>query len=138
MLATLGFPSMSAQRDPCTGIEKDAVKARNWDSVYRTYKRYEGCENVAAGEGFSEAVARILVDQWSTLPRVAKLGARNADFRRFVLGCINATLDMKDVERIKALANSSCPRRLDAVCRDLVRQADAAFEEDRHYREKKE
>ena len=127
---------------PCTPIEyrrtQDvASRPRTWDALYRVYKRYGRCEDTDASEGLSESVARILVDHWSTLPRLAELSVDRA-FIRFVLGHINASLDTKDVHRIGDMAVKSCPAGLDRLCADIEKQVHAAEAEDTSYRKPKE
>jgi len=123
---------------PCSDTENrqaENEEPRRWDELYRVYKQYGRCNNVSAAEGFSESVARILVDHWDTLPRLARLSA-NHGFRRFVLGHVDATLDMEDVRRISVKATESCPQGLRPLCRDLKVQADAAIDEDASYHHK--
>lgn len=74
---------------------------------------------------------------YDTLPRLAKPAASDSGFRKFVLSHVNATLDMKDVERIREKANAACPDRLHSFCADLKREADAAIEEDANARQRK-
>jgi hypothetical protein len=74
-----GFDPLEMRR-----AEAEAAELRSWDALYRSYKLYGRCNNVDAAEGFSESVARILVDHWATLPRLAKLADSDAAFRRFV------------------------------------------------------
>jgi hypothetical protein len=127
---------------PCTDAEsrrseEEADSLRSWDALYRSYKLYGRCNNASAAEGYSESVARILVDHWGTVRRLAKLVERNAGFRRFVLSHIDATLDMKDVEKIAARATKSCPQGLRPLCSNLKKEADAAIKEDADYEQKK-
>jgi hypothetical protein len=131
-----------AQQLPCTEaenrrVEDEAVKLRSWDALYRSYKLYGRCNNVIADEGYSESVARTLVEHWATLPRLAKLAENDAGFRRFVLGHVDATLDMKDVGQIRAKAKDACPPNLRPLCADLQKQADAALDEGSYYRQEK-
>lgn len=108
-------------------VEKEAVKLRTWDALYDSYRRYRHCENVDAAEGYSESKARVLVDHWDTLPRVAQLINRDNTFRSFVR--VDATMDTADVEKIKQNATHNCPAGLNALCRELIRTADQAIEE---------
>jgi hypothetical protein len=103
---------------------------RTWEALYKSFRLYGYCDDGAVGEGYSESVARILVDHWNTLPRLASLARENADFRRFVLKHVDATLDMKDVEKIRKRAITQCPEGLHALCNDLTKQAEAALKED--------
>jgi len=98
--------------------EEGSDRLRSWDSLYRWYKLYGRCNNVSAAEGVSESIARVLVDHWTTLPRLARLASIDAGFRRFVMDGVNATLDMSDIEQIKA-KTTTCPKSLVRLCGDL-------------------
>lgn len=123
-----------AQLQPCTDAEgkralSEAVTLRTWDALYKSYGLYRNCDDGAVGEGYSESVARVLVDHWSTLPRLAYLARKDPDFRHFVLTHVDATLDMKDVEKIRGNADSHCPNELRKLCRDLREQAKSALQD---------
>jgi hypothetical protein len=107
----------------------EAVTLRSWDALYKSYKSYRHCDDGAIGEGYSESVARILVDHWSTLSRLAQLGNKDAEFRAFVVRHIDATLNMDDVEKIKTRAKAQCPNALRTLCSDLAKHADSALKE---------
>jgi hypothetical protein len=104
--------------------EVDAEMPRSWDDLYKSYTLYRRCDDGAIGEGYSESVARILVDHWKTLPRLAQLASKDADFRRFVLKHVDETLVMEDIQRIKANAENRCPIGLRDLCHDLRKQPD--------------
>jgi hypothetical protein len=70
-----------------------------------------------------------LVDHWNTLPRLAALVKLDPLFRKFVLGHVDATLNMTDVEKIKDKAEKQCPLGLGGLCGDLKKQAEAALKE---------
>jgi len=116
-----------SQQRPCPTL---LPTLRTWDALYKSYASYRSCDDGFVGENYSESVARLLVDHWNTLPRLASLARENVDFRRFVLKHVDATLDMKDVEKIKAEAKTQCPQGLRALCDDLGKQADSALKED--------
>jgi hypothetical protein len=116
-----------AQQRPCPTL---LPVVSTWDALYRSYKSYRSCDDGFVGENYSESVARILVDRWNTLPRLGALARKNADFRRFVLKHVDASLDMTDVEKIKVKARTQCPQGLRILCDDLGKQADSALKED--------
>jgi hypothetical protein len=129
------FGVAQAQQKPCRTsdllkAENEAVTLRSWDALHKSYRLYARCDDVDAEEGYSESVARILVDHWETLPRLSQLAAKDARFRRFVIGHVDATDDMADVHKIQANATLHCPADLARLCKDLQIQADAAIEED--------
>ena len=128
------FSAFAQAQPACTEAEnrrseEEASTIRAWDALYRSYTLYARCNNVAAAEGYSESVARILVDHWNTLPRLAALGTRNRNFRVFVLDHVDATLDMKDVETIRSKARTVCPNGLRSLCAELSKRANTAMEE---------
>jgi hypothetical protein len=124
-----------AQKRPCTKAEgrralDEAVMQRSWDTLYMSFKSYRQCDDGAISEGFSESVARVLVDHWKTLPQLARLAGRDSQFRAFVIGHIDTTLNMDDVKKIRRNAQRQCPTGLRTVCDDLARQADSVLKED--------
>jgi hypothetical protein len=102
---------------------------RSWEELYRSYRLYRRCDDGAIGEGYSESVARILVAHWNTLAQLARLAKKDAEFQTFVMGHVDATLNMDDVEIIKRNAKTKCPTGLRAFCNDLAKQADSALKE---------
>jgi hypothetical protein len=126
-----------AQERPCTVPESEiAMKEalgppfQAWDALYKSYKLHGNCDDGIMAENYGESVARILVDHWSTLPRLASLARKNTDFRHFVLKHVDATLDMKDIEKIRTKAERQCPKGLHTLCDDLRKQATSALKED--------
>jgi len=107
----------------------EADSIRTWDALYKSYRTYRKCDDGAIGEGYSESVIRILADHWGTLPRLDKLGKQNADFRRFVIRHVDATLNADDVVLVERKAKTTCPNRLNKLCYDLAKQAQAALED---------
>jgi hypothetical protein len=119
-----------AQSRPCTEAEAQRADAavdtlNSWDRLYQWYKTYRGCDNGGPSEGYSEAVARNLVDRWQTLPRLAELMQKDKLFEGFVLKHLNQTLNDDDLKKISSNAESRCPAGLRRLCGDLKRQAEA-------------
>jgi hypothetical protein len=143
VICALSSGTAQAQQQPCNKAEyqqaeKEAVSLRSWDALYKSYRLYGHCNDVDAAEGYSESVARILVDRWETLPRLSKLVEKDKSFRDFVLGHVDATLDMNDVQKIHARAIQHCPAGLRELCKNLQKQAKTAIEEDASVGHKKQ
>jgi hypothetical protein len=124
------------QQKPCTEaerlqVEKEAVTLRTWDALYKSYRKFRHCDDVDAQEGYSESEARILADRWETLPRLAQLIDVDKSFGRFV--GLDATMDMKDVAKIRVNAVKRCPAGLARICSKLKKDADEAIAEDAYY-----
>jgi hypothetical protein len=115
-----------SQSESCPTIMHDL---HTWDALYTSFKSYRQCDDGAVGEGYSESVARILVDRWNTLPQLSRLVRKDTEFRPFVLKHVDATLDIRDVRRIRTDARTRCPAGLNEICNDLTKQADTALRE---------
>ena len=131
-----------SQQKPCSQAEflraeKEAVTLRTWDALYKSYRLYGHCDDVDAGEGYSESAARILVDHWETLNRLSQLARKDKWFRQFAIASVNATDDMRDVRKIRENTTKRCPPDLHELCKGLRIQADAAIEEDASVKRKK-
>lgn len=133
-LLLLASGAAHAQGAPCTDAqatraEAEADSLRTWDALYRSYRAYRECDDGAIAEGYSESVARILTDHWSTLPRLARLAKKDDQFWHFVLDHIDASDDPDDLQAIKRHAESRCPAGLRRICRELKRAADSAIDD---------
>ena len=137
LLALLTFLSLQvarAQVQPCNVAEAGraldkAGTLRSWDALHRSYKEFGNCDDGAIAEGYSESVARIFADHWSTLPRFAEFAENDPSFRAFVIRHIDATLNMDDVEKIKKAALTHCPSGLRKTCSDIAKQASLALKD---------
>ena len=114
----------AAHGKTCTPQEAEAADAMidhldSWTKVDSAFKRFRYCDDGSIAEGNSEAVARLLVDQWNALPVLAGLIKRNPPLKRFVLRHIDTTLNTDDLEKIKELSSSSCRKDLVLLCSDL-------------------
>lgn len=102
--------SADAQR-----AEVEAETLRCWDDLYKSYKRYRRCDDGAIWEGYSESVARILVDHWATLSRFAQLAHKDQEFRRFGLKHVDETINGEDARTIRRNAEQLA-RTVYATC----------------------
>jgi hypothetical protein len=123
-----------AQQDLCNSTEAqhaemEAGTVRSWDALHKLYKSYRHCDDGAIAEGFSESVARILVDHWDTLLRLAEITAKAAPFQRFVLLHVDSTLDTNDLKTISRNAKTKCPSELRTICAELKKKADSGISE---------
>src|SRR5258707_254492 len=126
--------STSAQQRECTQTEARRAESesdtlRNWDALHNSYKRYGHCDDGAIAEGYSESVARILVDHWTTLSRLSPLASADPKFLKFVLRHLNTTLNPDDIKKVRANTITHCPSGLHTLCVDQSRQAQSALKE---------
>lgn len=129
----LGVASLHhAEADTCSPKQAEAADAMvdrldSWPIVKLTFKKFKECDDGSIAEGNSEAIARLLVDKWSTLPQLFELIKDDPAFKAFVLRHIDTTLDGNDLEKIKNFSVSACPKGLDALCFDLRKAAENAI-----------
>ena len=123
-----------AEKRPCAHAEglhalDEADTIRSWDALHGSYSLYRQCDDGAIAEGYSESVARILVDHWTTLPQLERVAANDIEFRAFVMKHVDATLSTDDLAKIRKNAQAHCPKGLRAICNDLANHANSALRE---------
>jgi len=126
--------SSNALAEVC--IPKDAEAAEqavdhltSWQVMNDNFTRFHQCDEGSIAEGNSEAVIRLLVDKWETLPKLSVLTRQNAAFETWVLSHIDSTLDPGDLQTTVDLATSQCPASESVLCRKIVKAAQAAIHE---------
>jgi hypothetical protein len=111
--------------DEAKRAESETDNLRSWKNLYRWYQQYRQCDDGGIAEGYSEAVARTLVDHWDTLADLEQISKRDVRFRGFVLRHVDETLTDKDLKTISTHAGQRCPDGLTDLCRDLKKKAEA-------------
>ena len=134
LVFALSSQTTYGQRQSCTvaqaeKAEQEADGLRTWDALYKSFHRFSHCDDGAIAEGYSESVARILADHWEALPRFAVLPSNDKPFQKFVLGHVDATLNMDDVKTIRTNAIHHCPAAQSDLCKQLRVAAESAMKE---------
>lgn len=129
-MAWLSFvPSLGAQHKSCTDAEETQAEKqvdllKTWGQVYRSYKKFAPqCDDGAVAEGFSDAVGKLLANQWEQFPRLVKLAKGDKAFRQFVVRHVDESLSDDTLKSISKNARSRCPadaKRLCAVIADAA------------------
>jgi hypothetical protein len=114
-------------QDEATAADAIVEQLDSWPKLDAAVKRYGHCDDGSVAEGNSEAVARLLVDRWKTLPQLVQLARKRPGLRSFVLRHVDSTLNTSDLERVAWLATHACPAGVEAMCGDLDRAASAAL-----------
>lgn len=121
-----GAPWVSATRcsdQDAIDADKDLDRLTNWAAVYRTFKLYKQCDDGAIAEGYSDAVAKLLVNRWQALRDLANLSQQHPEFERFVLWHIDTTTGLNNAQAILANSRNRCPTDLMALCKRLGAEA---------------
>ena len=101
--------------------EKEVDSLKNWDQVYRSYKRFSQCDDGAIAEGYSDTITRLLADDWASSNRLVALSARSIGFRSFVLRHIDESASSDVLAKIANNARSACPASGRRLCRSLAK-----------------
>jgi hypothetical protein len=95
-----------------------------WSRIYASFKtNVPGCDDGIFGEGYTEAVAKMLSEKWQLLAELKVLADKDPRFRLFVLKHIDASADPDDLKRIYINATQSCEKENSELC--------TAFDDDR-------
>ena len=128
VLCAAGEARAACSKEEMINAGTAASSVRDWEEMYDAYHRFSPCDDGAAGEGFSDSVARLLAAHWDQLHDLEHFAEANRHFRAFVLKHIDATASEKDLRRIHEHAKA-CLGYARPICRDIENRARAALSE---------
>lgn len=119
--ALLAVRAAAAGQTRCTPRDAEAAEAMvdhidSWAAVATAYRRYGQCDDGGIAEGYADAIGRLLVTQWATLPRLAALSSGTPGLEPWVLRHVDTTLDTGVLETIHRNATASCPAGATRLC----------------------
>lgn len=109
--------------------ESSVSRLNNWEDIYKSFKTFRHCDDGAIAEGYSDSIARMLVDRWNGLETLIKLTSSDKDFYTFVLRHIDATADKSEIEKIINNSSKHCPESAKAMCSAIGGAARKALRE---------
>lgn len=131
IVLSLALISGTTHAKSCT--ERDAEAADltvdnldSWEAIQKNYVAYAQCDDGSIAEGNSEAIARMLVDEWPETAKLQSLINHDSGFEKYVVRHINSTLDTDDLSQIIMLSSESCPAENKALCSKLIAAAKSA------------
>jgi len=120
----------AAENRPCT--KSEAIQAdheidslKDWNSVYRAYRKFSQCDDGSIAEGYSDAVGRLLAEDWRNFNRLIALTRADKGFQRFVLRHIDETLPADTLSKISSNARIKCPAGAQSLCRLIADKSSA-------------
>jgi len=110
---------------PCTKeqairAETGASSLRTWPQVYESYKNFRQCDDGAIDEGYSDSIARLLSERWSTVDELHRLTSHNRGFERFVLRHVDELMSPTQAEMIHKNAEDHCPSNVRQLCGKVI------------------
>lgn len=91
-----------------------------WQTINDFFNHYRQCDEGEIAEGSSEAIIRLLVDKWETLPELKKVIEKTPPLKGWMLNHINTTLDSGDLFKLEKLATSQCPSLDKGLCEEIA------------------
>jgi hypothetical protein len=107
--------------------EKEVDMLKNWDQVYSSSRKYSHCDDGSIGEGYSDAIGKILANDWNQLGKLLSLTRSNKPFQGFVLKHVNSTVSSDDLEKIVSNARTRCPTGGESLCGLVLHSATEAL-----------
>ena len=117
----------AAEHQPCTQqeaitAETQASTLESWDALHRSFIQFGHCDDASIAEGYSEAVSRLLAEDWKNLPVFQRYAARNRAFERFVLRHVDGTWSLDRVRTVAENARERCSNRRRKLCQKILRE----------------
>jgi hypothetical protein len=120
-LMMVGFAGVSRADGRCARIDENvSYGLKTWSALHSAYARFRQCDDGAIAEGFSEAVARLMIDHWTDLPQALPLFRSDRAFENWAVRHIDQTVSFEDSMKIEELAEKSCPAGAQKLCDQLV------------------
>jgi len=103
--------------------EENTDHLNNWSDVYQSFNRFSPCDDGGIAEGYSDAVGRLLADNWDQFSDLVRLAARDNSFQSFVLRHVDETLPADTLKKIVQNAKHHCPAEAAGLCKIVIRAA---------------
>lgn len=103
--------------------EENTDHLSNWSDLYQSFNRFSQCDDGSIAEGYSDAVGRLLADNWDQFSDLVRLAAREKSFQSFVLRHVDETIPADTLKKIVQNARHHCPTEAAGLCRMVIRAA---------------
>jgi hypothetical protein len=123
IMGSVGLAAAQTQK-VCTEAEikeaqKEADQLKDWDGVYRSFKRYGHCDEGGIAEQYSDSVSRLLARDWKHLDALLRLTSDQA-FEDFVIRHIDETMAEDEADLVVANARLHCPPGAQWLCKAIA------------------
>jgi hypothetical protein len=119
-VALSAWPSF-AECSPEQAMEAETTASvlKDWDSVYKAFKKYAKCDDGAIAEGFSESISQLLANQWDSLGNLERLIKSDRKFGDFVVRHVDQTISADTALKIHENIEKRCPPKSRAFCKRI-------------------
>jgi hypothetical protein len=124
LIAGLVGSAEATTQKVCTETEakeaqKEADQLSDWDSVYRSFKRFAHCDEGGIAEAYSDSVGRLLARDWKHLNAFVRLTS-DQGFEEFVIRHIDETMSEDEAALVINNARLHCPPGAKRLCRSIA------------------
>jgi hypothetical protein len=109
-------------REDAKKAEYGASTLSTWKQVFRSYRRYSGCDDGAISEGYSSSVAALLANRWDSLEDLMRLIKADGSFETFVLRHVDDTMSRDQDVIIRKNLRQRCPEDAAHFCLALAKR----------------
>ncbi len=116
----------SCSRNDAIEAEGEASKLnlQDWGSVYKSFKRFAQCDDASIGEGYSEVIVELLVNDWKSIDELNKPASKDKRFKRFVLHHVDELMSPEEAQQIYENVRTRCPTKLNKLCKLIENELD--------------
>lgn len=115
-LCSASMTDQICTRDEAIEAENEIDKLNDWDSLYKSFKRFAHCDDGAIAEGYSDIVGHLL-GEWKNFSKVVELTASDLYFKRFVIKHLDETIPYDVGEKIYKNVRKRCPSDAKKLCK---------------------
>jgi hypothetical protein len=124
LVAGLAGLAQAATQKLCTEAQvkqaqKEAEQLRDWDSVYRSFKRFGQCDEGGVAEAYSDSVSRLLARDWRHLDAFVRLTS-DQSFEQFVIRHVDETMSEDEAALVINNARLHCPPGARRLCESIA------------------
>lgn len=101
--------------------EIEATTVKDWEELYKSFKKYGHCDDGAIGEGYSDSVGRLLSNKWNSTISLTKIIHYSPKFRTFVIKHIDETIPLDTLKIIFKNAKEKCPDECTDICNEIIK-----------------
>ena len=111
----------------CSKSDQDAAmkaidRVSSWPTLQGTWKTYRHCDSGEVGDGFTEALLRLIID-WKNIEQLANQ-MKDADYEDFIISHLRSPAAKNDAEDVYSRAKKKCPSSLTSWCNSLASAVD--------------
>lgn len=131
-------PAEACSNEMSRQAQSSLADARgDWPALLKHQTAFAACDDGALGEGYSEAVVRLLAQRRGQIGTFAALGKAHPAFQRWVIRHIDATASDEELNSIIANAtNCSGDASVRNLCRTIRQTASDALSESAQMRQR--